>query len=120
MPDRLTELQRQRHLLQEHVAWLDREIAAESAKPGATPAPLPASVQSIPSESAVLAIAAQRATTQLESVLPADAEKILEQYASTPRSIQSDVKRGCFIYFFLAMAFVAAGVIALYFHSGPK
>ena len=120
MSDRLTELQRQRRLLQEHVAWLDREIAAESAKSGATPAPLPAAVQSTPLESATLAAAAQRATTQLDSALPADAEAILEQYATPPRSIQSDVKRGCFVYVALAAALLAAAVTALYFHSNTR
>ena len=120
MSDRLTELQRQRRLLQEHVAWLDREIAAESAKSGAPSAPLPAAVQSTPREPTALAAAAQRATTQLESTLPADAEAFLEQYATPPQSIQSDVKRGCFIYVALAAALLTAAVTALYFHSRAK
>jgi hypothetical protein len=32
MPDRIAELRRQRALLQEHLAWLDREIARETAR----------------------------------------------------------------------------------------
>ncbi len=122
MSDRLHELQRQRALAQEQLAWLDREIAAEKAKSGAahaathsaTPAP---AAEPTP---AAMAAAAQRATTQLESALPADAEKILAEYASEPSSIKSDVKKGCFLYFFLAMIVLIVAVVALYFHSRGK
>jgi cobalamin biosynthesis Mg chelatase CobN len=120
--DRLNELQRQRALAQEQLAFLDREIATEQAKSGAhqaathraTPAPATSPTP------AAMAAAAQRATTQLESALPADAEKILAEYASEPSSIKGDVKKGCFLYFFLALAALAAAVIALYFHSRSK
>jgi cell division septum initiation protein DivIVA len=120
--DRLNELQRQRALAQEQLAFLDREIAAEKAKSGmphtatysATPAPAASPTP------AAMAAAAQRATTRLESALPADAEKILAEYAAKPASIQSDVKKGCFLYFFLAMATLIAAVVALYFHSRGK
>ena len=67
-----------------------------------------------------MAAAAQRATRQLESVLPADAEKILAQYQTEPTSLKSDVKKGCFLYFFLALAALAAAVVALYLHSQRK
>ena len=36
MPDRLAELRRQRALVQEHLAWLEREIAATEKTPSAT------------------------------------------------------------------------------------
>jgi hypothetical protein len=31
--------------------------------------------------------------------------------------VTGDVKRGCFLYFFLALGVVALAVLALYFHS---
>ena len=34
--------------------------------------------------------------------------------------VKSDVKKGCFLYFFLALAALAAAVIALYLHSRGK
>lgn len=52
MSDRLTDLQRQRALLQEHLSWLDREIAQEmrTHPPGTTltPAQPPAPVPTLP------------------------------------------------------------------------
>ena len=120
--DRLHELQRQRALAQEQLAFLDREIATEQAKSGAPPTATHAATPA-PAASptpAAMAAAAQRATTQLESTLPADAEKILAQYQTEPTSLKSDVKKGCFLYFALALAALAAAVIALYLHSQRK
>jgi hypothetical protein len=105
--DRLNELQRQRALLQEHLAWLEREIAAATgglitppvARPApATPPPPPAS----------------RAHAE------AAAEEILSQYKDDTVSTESSVKRGCFLYFFLAFLLVGLGVAALYFHATRK
>ena len=118
--DRLKELQRQRALLQEHLAWLDHEIAGESGRADETkpvaagpagvtfsaPKPQPA-VPAFPSpESASAATAA--------------AEAIIEKYQRTTPSVQSEVKRGCFLYFFLALALVGAGVLALYLYTAHK
>ena len=97
MSDRLKDLQRQRALAQEQVAWLDREIAREStgttpAKPAAQPVAQPAS----PS-----------------------AEDIIAQYQRESRPVHSEVKRGCFIYFFAALGVVILGVTALWFLRRP-
>lgn len=67
-----------------------------------------------------MAAAARRSTHTLETALPADAEKILEQYQSSPGSIKADVKKGCFLYLALAFAVLAAGLIALYLHSRSR
>lgn len=119
MSDRLHELQRQRALAQEQLAWLDREIAAEVAKTGA-PAPPPPHAAETALAAAQLAAAARRSTHTLETVLPADAEKILAQYQTSPSSIKSDVKRGCFLYLALAFALLAVGFVALYLSSRSK
>lgn len=102
--DRLKELQRQRALAQEQVAWFDREIAKEQSL--AAPAqrvekPIsPASGGGVPSPH--------------ESTSPLDAEKLIERYQSGGTSIKSEVKRGCFLYFFAAFALLIVTVIIFY------
>jgi hypothetical protein len=102
MPDRLAELQRQRALLQEHLAWLDREIAAETAtKPARTFA----------AEKPVIISA-----TVSSSSSTADVEGIIAKYASEPASLKDNVRKGCFLYFALAFVALALAVAALYLH----
>lgn len=105
MSDRLRELQRQRSLAQEQLAWLDREIAAASgnvppATPG-SPAPIPAA----PTASEVTTV---------------DAEAIIAKYQNDAGNLQTKVKRGCFAYFALAFVLVGLGVLALYLHTSRK
>ncbi len=145
-PDRLQQLLRQRALLQEHLAWLDREIADASSgvtTPPAAPTPLARAAQQplvIPSPIApptptILASstpkpAAPYLASQAAQILsgsgtlpPAEtppaveavADEILEQYRVAPDSMKTDVKKGCFLYFFAALALVAVGVVVLYF-----
>ncbi|MFA5058335.1 MAG: hypothetical protein WC485_09500 [Opitutaceae bacterium] len=98
MSDRLQELLRQRTLLSGHVAWLDREIALEQARTGMT-APAPGAP---PPASA-------------SPAADADAEAMLDQYRTSPQSIQQEVRRGCLLYFFGALALVGLCVLAVYF-----
>jgi hypothetical protein len=96
MSDRLTELQRQRALAQEQLAWFDREIARESAKvnpiisvkPVAPPIPPPP--------------------------VATEADELLKRYQPTGSNIHGEVKRGCFIYFFSALVLLALGIAAFY------
>ena len=101
MSDRLTELQRQRALAQEQLAWLDREIARETG--AATPAP-----------TSPAATAATPPTAGLVHA-EADAEALLAQYRSDPQALHGDVKRGCFLYFIAAFGLLALGLLAFYF-----
>lgn len=119
MSDRLHDLRRQRSLAQEQVAWLDREIAAEVAKTGAA-VPPSAPVAESAQAAAEMAAAARRSTHTIETTLPADAEKILEQYQTSPGSIKSDVKKGCFLYLALAFGLLALGLVALYLNSRSR
>ncbi len=98
MSDRLQELLRQKALLDEHAAWLERQIAAERARTGEVPPAAPN--LSTPA-------APQSAMT--------DAEALLGQYRSNPQSLQQEVKRGCFLYFFGALALLGLTVLAVYF-----
>ena len=98
MSDRLQELLRQKALLAEQAAWLEREIAAEQARAGVTPpvaaAPAPASP---PPASA-----------------GAPTEALFEQYRPNPQSVQQEVKRGCYLYFLGALVLLGLAVFAIY------
>ena len=113
MSDRLAELRRQRALVQEHLAWLEREIAqAERTPVEAATFPPP------------FAAPAFRATSPVESglaappVMPAGteaADQILDKYRVPATSVQSDVRKGCFLYLVAAFLLVGAVVTILYF-----
>lgn len=84
--------------MQEHLAWLDREIAAGSGPavaPPATPPAVPDPARPQPS--------------------PADADALIAQYTATPESLHKDVRRGCLLYFALASLAVISLVAVLYF-----
>jgi hypothetical protein len=115
-PDRLAELQRQRALVQQHLAWLDREIDAAGAhaapstpapaafatpKPFTAPAPFPAPALARP--------------LRPVAIPDTDAEAIIRQYQSDPKSLTNDVRRGCLLYAAGAFALLTALVFGLYF-----
>ena len=106
MSERLKDLQRQRALAQEQLAWLDREIARE------TGAPVPP-----PPASAAPATGVKPLPSSIQPAVPSnvDADAIIAQYKDPGRSIHSETKRGCFLYFFAALAAVALGVTAFWF-----
>lgn len=136
MSDRLSELLRQRALLQEHVAWLDREIesaARSSASPSTAALPRPAptdvaafpptpalphvSVAEIPPAPSIPALPsrAMLPAPPAETVVVPGADAILDQYRVETRSVQQDVRKGCFLYFAAAFLLLGLGVTALYF-----
>ncbi len=105
MSDRLKDLERQRALAQEQLAWIEREIAKESGRS-------PAAIQPPAPPAAVRSTSAREAARM--------AEEILAQYqreGGDADATQRHVKRGCFLYFALAFALLALGVAALYFYS---
>jgi hypothetical protein len=97
--DRLKELQRQQALAQAQAAALEREIARElgatAPPPGAAPAP----------------------ATAPQSRVDTDADKLIEQYSQKQRPIHDQVRSGCLVYFFAALALVGLGLVALYFYG---
>jgi len=116
MSDRLDELVRQRALVQEHLAWLNREIAnaAEAAKAttAAPPAPLsPAGARAVPP--AVTLAASPAAPTT--GVGPIEADEIMAQYQATPGNVKQDVRKGCLLYFSAALVLLGLVVTVLYF-----
>ena len=130
MSDRLQDLLRQRALSQEQLAWLDREIAATSAadatttptpapapRPARAPLPQPGYLASQPAAIAEHQAAAARdpATARGENpAVAAAADAILEKYRVQPDSLKTDVRQGCFLYFFGALAVVAVIIAGLY------
>jgi hypothetical protein len=124
MSDRLAELRRQRALVEQHLAWLDREIAAETAR--LSPAEAGAKI------AAVVTAAKPAATPSITkpiipapamaSVTPAvtppanpEADRILEEFHVAPATVHEDVRKGCFLYFAAALAIFAAIIALLYF-----
>ena len=97
MPDRTSELRRQRELLREHLAWIERELAAaQAAHPSDRPqAPVPP------------ALSAHAPPAQ-------DPESILAQYRRPATSVGADVKRGCLSWFAAAFVFLALLAAAAY------
>lgn len=103
MSDRLKDLQRQRALAQEQLAWLDREIARETG----------GKVTTLPG----VAVAAEvKPAAQPTAPSPDD---IIAEYQKEARPVHSEVRRGCFLYFFSALGLMALFVLAFYFLRRP-
>ena len=96
MSDRLPELRRQRTLVAEHLAWLDREIAAAGGETSATPAASPPPAH--PGDAVDL---------------PA-AEKILAEFRREAELSPTKMRRGCLWSFVAGMALLVLGVAAIY------
>jgi hypothetical protein len=126
MPDRLSELVRQRALVLEHLAWLEREIAAAQAPPSAPlppspPAPLPGfPIPPVPVAAPAAALTAPPDATPSGHHLPGEPDAILEQYRVSPTAVKEDVRKGCFLYFVGAFVVVVIVIAILYFAIGSR
>jgi hypothetical protein len=100
--DRLSELQRQRTLVQQQLAWLDREIqAVQTGEHSPSPA-LPA------------AVPVQRLASPQPVIPDADSEAIIDRYRTDEKSLTKDVRKGCILYAFGAFVLLVLGVVGLY------
>ena len=90
MSERLRQLQRQQALLREHLAWIESEIARETAAPAADPT--------------------SAARPSPDGPPAHDADALLAHYAAEEKQNPDDLRRGCFIVFFLALALIASAV----------
>jgi len=98
--DRLTELQHQRALVQQQLAWLDREIARESGAPAPEVNPG--------------AVGAAGMPPVAPAVRTPTAEEILAQYAPPTANTTRDVKRGCYLYFVFALGMLVICASSVY------
>ena len=87
-PDRLAELQRQRAIVRDHLAWLENEIAAATGAPA-----LPA-----------------RSPAPRGQVTPASSEVPRADITADPVLAATSARRGCLLY---AAALLLAGLVAL-------
>jgi hypothetical protein len=119
-PDRIAELRRQRALVQEHLAWIDGEIAKETgvtafSSTSETNAAAPiTSDAKMPVAGAAPAITAPATTAGSEDV-DALADAAMAEYRVSPDALQNDVRKGCFLYFAAAFALLAVVVAVLWF-----
>ena len=118
MSDRLKDLQRQRALAQEQLAWIEREIARESGQAPVTPQPAATPWPAAPATPRA-PVAPLAAAPAVPSAAEAErlADEIIARYKNEHATSPADVKRGCFLYFGLAFLLVAVGLVALYFYS---
>lgn len=111
---RLDELRRQRALLSEVLASVDRQIAEEEQS---------AAAASTPAATAPVALHSDelRDETRRDSAAskapdsPQDADAILKEYSVPSGDLQRDVRRGCLVYFAVGCLVFALLVVALYF-----
>jgi hypothetical protein len=102
MSDRLTELQRQRALVQVHLSWLDQEIAAAKGIPA------PANLNSLTPQ------ANSSPPEALTVAATADADSLLAQYGNETTTTVQSVRKGCFVAF--GLLFVLFGLVVYGFY----
>jgi hypothetical protein len=93
-------LRRQRDLLREHLAWLEREIAAQDGIPPADQPP-----RLVQPNFGVTASDADR-----------DAEAILAQFRRSAPAIETQAKRGCILYFSIGLGLLVAVALAFAYY----
>jgi hypothetical protein len=115
---RLAELHRQRKLVQEHLAWLDEQIAQATPSAGAVAGGGRVEPIATPTANSAAQEAATQGTTTQPLVAATtdtamDAE--LDRYRRPASDLQRDVRMGCLLYFAAGLLMTAAIVAILYF-----
>ena len=100
MSDRLDELRKQRALVQQHLTWLDHEIAAVTVNRLTLPP-----------------FAIRQGTRGPIPVPPTGAVPIpeLSEFQVDPADVQVDTRKGCIIYTALAFVVLVLILVAIYF-----
>ena len=120
MSARLQELLHQKALLAEHTAWLEREIASERARIAppqesiVPPATIDAPPLLLPTEPTAPSAESPIALTGTPDVMASGSETGIDQYRPEPKAIQSEVTRGCLLYFLAGLALFAVFVVTVY------
>ncbi len=128
MSARLQELLRQKALLSEHSAWLDREIAIERARtaqadgaevspPAPEAAPAVAATPPAQPEQTAEAAPAQPGISPASPAPPVatgSTPPVPAEYQTEPKLIRRAVTWGCLFYFMGALALLGLGIVAMY------
>jgi len=101
-PDRLSELCRQRAQIADHLAWLDREIAAAGGIPDALASPKAPKNQ--------LATRLDESTGDSQ----ASAESILQHYRTAAADTPADARAGCLRFFIFGASLIVLTLFAIY------
>jgi len=107
VPDRLDELRRQRALVQQHLAWLDAEMARTTTAQAAEST----AATSRDDTTALRAQSTPRAP---------EIDVLLAAQSDAPTNSAAAVKRGCFIAFGLLFLLLGLAVTGLYFYSRSR
>ncbi|MEO7798696.1 MAG: hypothetical protein ABIY47_13335 [Opitutaceae bacterium] len=120
MADRLQELLQQRALIQEHLAWLEGEIAAASggSQRVAHPEPFlqPPGSAGVPVSPASGLTAIPRAATQTpfpRRNAPDDSDALMAKLAAAEKERPGPTKKGCWIIFCVILVATAAAAWAV-------
>lgn len=111
MSDRLTDLRRQRALVQQHLEWLDREIAAAQPRPAETnPTPPPTPP------------AAAAPSPVRVPILPTSTDPVVAEFAQPdPVNAARKAKQGCLLYLVVALVvFFATVFVIFHFAYGDR
>lgn len=114
MPDQLEDLKRQRALVAEHLAWLDRQIATATAQsqPVATAPAAPPRSADLPRGETVAAppIAA---SADVE-----EGDALFARFAAEERpTLRPPSKYGCWVIFSILLLLVVGGAVALIYRA---
>jgi hypothetical protein len=109
MPDRLDELRKQRALVQQHLTWLDHEIAAVTVTRLTLP---PFAMRS--STRPPIAPTATTPSIPLGSAKPVVVPE-LSEFQVNPDEVQGDTRKGCIMYAALAFLVLVLILVVIYF-----
>ncbi len=113
MSDRLSELQRQRALIQGHLTWLDQEIARAA---GASITPTPTATAS----SALIKDAVALPAIQVSAPDVRDADALIAQYETNPKNLTQSTRKGCFMIFGLALLLLGIVICGLLLYTRSR
>lgn len=112
--DRLKDLLRQRALLSEHLAWLDREIASAQGASGTQPAAIAVPAQP-PLASPSPGTGGAQAAPAASPVPAAEVDALFDRLRSEEMGQGQISKRGCWMVFAALMLISVIGVATLVF-----
>ena len=103
MSERLNDLQRQRALILEQLAWLDQEIAAAAGEPPQA-------------KKALTTVAPPAAPAFAPAAAEREADAIIAEFRADSHNPVQSARRGCFLFFGLALLFLGLGVFGFYLY----